>query len=77
MIQRLALYSTLGVLLDALGQDFATAGFWCVLALYVCAEHIARAEAFELGVAQGMDIYRNLTAEQRTAIDTILKDTEQ
>ena len=42
MITRLFLYSTLGILLDALGQGVTTAGFWCMVALFWASEHLAR-----------------------------------
>ena len=47
MIQRIVLYATLGVLLDAMGVDVITAAFWCVVALFWAVEHIARAEGFD------------------------------
>ena len=42
MIQRVALYLTLGILLDALGIEGATAGFWCTVALFWASEHMTR-----------------------------------
>ena len=47
MLQRLALYATLGYVLDALGQDFTTWGFWCVLALFIACEWLTRRELIE------------------------------
>ena len=34
-------------MLDAIGQAWNTAGFWCILALFWAAEHIARMETRE------------------------------
>ena len=47
MIQRIALYATLGILLDAMGVDVITASFWCVVALFWAGEHMARSEGFD------------------------------
>ena len=42
MLTRLALYATLGMVLDALGLDWTSTGFWCILALFVAQEHLTR-----------------------------------
>ena len=47
MLLRLTLYSTLGLVLDALGQGFNSWGFWCVLALFISAEHLTRIQVVE------------------------------
>ena len=47
MLLRLTLYATLGLVLDAVGQDWNTWGFWSILALFVCVEHVTRAELIE------------------------------
>ena len=47
MLQRLALYTTLGWLMLALGQTVNTWGFWCVLALFWAAEHLTRIEVYD------------------------------
>ena len=50
MLQRIALYATLGCLLDALGQGAGSWGFWCVLALFMCCDALARREGYEAGM---------------------------
>jgi hypothetical protein len=47
MLQRLALYSALGLVLDALDQSIATAGFWCIVALFIASEWMTRREVWE------------------------------
>lgn len=47
MIQRIALYVTLGFLLDALGVGYDHWGFWCVVGLYWASEHMTRRELIE------------------------------
>ena len=50
MITRIVLYATLGCLLDALGQSADSWGFWCVLALFVCSDSLARRQGYESGM---------------------------
>jgi hypothetical protein len=47
MLQRIALYATLGYLLDALAIGFTHWGFWCILALFWASEHMTRSELIE------------------------------
>ena len=50
MLQRIALYATLGTLLAHLGHVWDTWAFWSVLALYWCSEAITRREGYEAGM---------------------------
>ena len=52
MIQRLALYATLGLLLTALGYTASTEVFWAMLGLMWCAEHLARTEGYDTAMAE-------------------------
>jgi len=47
MLQRLALYTALGLTLSALGADFTHWAFWCVVALFWAGEHMARSEGYD------------------------------
>lgn len=47
MLLRLTLYATLGLVLDALDIEFNTWGFWSILTLFICAEHITRISVVE------------------------------
>jgi hypothetical protein len=47
MLQRIALYATLGYLLDALDVGFTHWGFWCVLGLMWASEQLTRRELIE------------------------------
>lgn len=47
MLQRIALYATLGYALDALGHSWDTWGFWAILGLFWASEHLARMEVVE------------------------------
>lgn len=73
-MQRLALYATLGLLLAAVNQTWDSWAFWCVMAIFWAAEHLAFQAGIKVGVVHGMDIYRNLKPEQREEIDKNLKD---
>lgn len=46
MLTRIALYTTLGLVLYALELQFYTVGFWCVLGLFWAAEHLTRLEVY-------------------------------
>ena len=52
MIQRLALYATLGLLLSALGYTGYSEVFWSMLGLMWCAEHLARTEGYDSAMAE-------------------------
>jgi len=47
MLQRLVLYATLGLVLDAVDQSIDQPGFWCILALFVASEWMTRREVLE------------------------------
>jgi hypothetical protein len=72
MIQRIALYIVLGLVLDAVGAGFNTWGFWCILALFISAEVIARRE----GLEYGMYITATLPIEALKEIQQLVKDIE-
>ena len=50
MLQRIALYATLGLLMDALGHSFTEPGFYAVWALFWAAELMNRREGYEQGM---------------------------
>lgn len=47
MLQRIALYATLGYVLDLAGLAWTTTEFWCILALFLANTWIARRETIE------------------------------
>lgn len=67
LVQRLALYSTLGWLLLALEQSWDTWGFWSVLALFWAAEHNTRIEVLELCNQQLQALRRRAQQESEEA----------
>jgi hypothetical protein len=50
MIQRITLYTVLGLVLNAVGALWNTWGFWSILALFWAAETMTRREGFEEGM---------------------------
>jgi thiamine transporter ThiT len=74
MIERIAVYAALALVLSAVNAHWDTWQFWCILALMWASDVLAGRQGFELGVAQGMNAYSHATAEQRAAIDKIIKD---
>jgi hypothetical protein len=50
MLQRIALYTVLGLVLNAVGAEFNTWGFWCILALFWGSETLTRREGYEAGM---------------------------
>jgi hypothetical protein len=50
MLQRIALYTALGLVLSALGADFTHWGFWCVVGLFWASETLTRREGYEAGM---------------------------
>jgi len=73
---RLVVYATLGLLLDALGLDYQTWGFWCTLALFVVSDSLARRDGYEQGVVHGMVTYIQADQQQRQDLDKIVKDND-
>jgi hypothetical protein len=50
MLQRIALYTVLGLVLNAVGAEFNTWGFWSILALFWASEVLTRREGYEAGM---------------------------
>lgn len=50
MLQRIALYATLGWTLDLMGRGWEHWGFWCCLALFWAADVMSRREGYEAGM---------------------------
>jgi len=73
---RLVVYATLGLLLDALECRWDTWGFWCILALFMCSDYLARRDGYEQGLVHGMSAYINANEQQRQELDRIVKDND-
>ena len=73
MIQRLALYATLGFLMDALGQTWEHWGFWCVLALFWAVDTLSRNEGFD----DAMELNQALLIKSRDMLAEAQQRLEQ
>jgi hypothetical protein len=58
MITRIALFATLGCLLDALGLDYTSTAFWCVVALFIAQGYLAHTEGFEQATDLAQDTWQ-------------------
>ena len=74
MFTRIALYATLGLVLDALGHPWNTWQFWSVLGLFWAADVLARREGHQLGLVVGVDAYIRMTPEQQADIQRKIKE---
>jgi hypothetical protein len=77
MIERIALYATLGLVLQQLDQGATQWGFWAVLGLFVVNGWLNTQEGVEQGVSRGLSIWVDLTDEQRTELIELVKTVER
>lgn len=73
MLQRIALYSTLGTLLTAVELTFNTWGFWCVVGLFWASEHLTRTELIQQ-LQEELAAMRAQAQKQQEATDAHSKD---
>ena len=76
LMQRLAIYATLGLLLSTLGYYWDSWQFWCVLGLFICSDHLARREGYELGMVFVATLPDAQLSKIRAEVDKILKDKQ-
>jgi hypothetical protein len=75
MIQRTALLATLFLVLSQLDQTASQWGFWAITALFIAYGWLNTAEGVELGVAAGLEVWTDLTEEQRKELIELVKTT--
>jgi hypothetical protein len=76
MIQRIALYTALGLVLSALGAGFNTWGFWCVVGLFWASETLTRREQHEQSYVEGILMYIQLPVDKQQELVTAIKQVE-
>jgi hypothetical protein len=76
MIQRIALYATMGMLLNALGHTWDSWGFWCVLAMFWGSELITRMEQHQQSYVEGILMYIQLPVDKQQELVTAIKQVE-
>ena len=73
---RIVLYATLGTLLSVLGHEWDSWQFWCTVALFICAEHLARRDGYEQGMVFIATLSDAHLARIREEVDKITKDNK-
>ena len=77
VITRLALYLTLGFLLDAFGWTAATAQFWCMMALTIAADLLGRMDGRREGAMEGIAAFLKMNEQEQSDIRRMVKQWEQ
>ena len=73
MLQRLFLYATLGVLLDALGHQWNTTEFWCFLGLFWAADRLSHMEGYRDAVLGMLEMLQS----HRSAVEALEKKLKE
>jgi hypothetical protein len=76
-LQRLAVYAALGLVLSAVDVQWDSAYFWCITGLFVATGWLERREAFEVGVAQGIEMMTDMSEQQRTEVMALVKEAQK
>ena len=64
-LQRIAIATTLGLALVAMGHSIDSWEFWCVLALLWASNFLHYRDGVETGVSQAVEMWVDMTDEQR------------
>jgi hypothetical protein len=73
-LQRIAIATTLGLALVAMGHPIDTWEFWAVLAMLLASNFLAYRDGVETGVSEAVEMWVDMTEEQRRdMIDLVLK----
>ena len=76
MIQRIALYSTLGVLCSVLGHAWDTWQFWSIVGLFWASEHLTRREQHEQSYVEGILMFIALDTQQQQELVQAIQQVE-
>jgi len=76
MLQRIALYATLGLVLDAAQVGIDSWAFWCILGLFIASEWMTRREALE-SVQEYVQAVRDQIQRVTTAAEEVKKTLEE
>ena len=64
-LQRLAIATTLGLALVAMGHTIDTWEFWCIFAMMMCSNLLHYRDGVETGVSTAVEMWVDMTEEQR------------
>ena len=76
MIQRIALYATLGMLCNVLGHAWDTWQFWSIVGLFWASEHITRREQHEQSYVEGILMFISLDTQQQQQLVKAIQQVE-
>lgn len=76
-LQRLAAYAALGLVLSGAEVQYDNLAFWCVIALFLVSNYLERKEAYEVGVASGIEMMTDMTDQQRTDVMALVKEAQK
>ncbi len=71
---RLVLYATLGMLCSALGHQWDSWEFWCLLGLFWAADRLSESAGKQQGYIEGIWAYMNMDDANRKRIEQLVKD---
>lgn len=77
VITRIALYLTLGVLLDAFGWSPGSPQFWCMLALTIAADLLGRLDGRREGAMEGIAAFLKMNEQEQSDIRRLVRQWEQ
>lgn len=77
VITRMALYLTLGALLDVFGWSPATAQFWCMMGITIAADLLGRTDGRREGAMEGIAAFLKMNEREQSDIKRLVKKWEQ
>jgi len=76
-LQRIAIAVTLGLALTAMNHGIDTWEFWAVLAMLLTSNWLHYRDGVETGVAQAIEMWVDMTDEQRREMITLVTQARQ
>jgi hypothetical protein len=76
-LQRIAIATTLGIALVAMGHGIDTWEFWAVMAMLLASNWLHYRDGVETGVAQAIEMWVDMTDEQRQEMTTLVTQARQ
>jgi hypothetical protein len=77
ILQRMALYFTLGLVLVTLGVDVLSWQFWAVVSLFWCSEYITRKAAEDESKLEGVRRYLELSSEEQSKLKKLFQKMKE
>ena len=77
VLQRIAVYSALGLVLSGLDVHWDNPVLWCVVALFWVSNYLERKEAHEVGLATGIEMMMDMTEQQRNDVMALVKEAQK